>query len=84
VSGTKRSRGATGTPDILHHKFLTKMTAKDVSDDPACDIGRPAGGKGNDDRDRSRGIILGLCAVHSDRHEKKGRCYQMLCHLSAP
>jgi hypothetical protein len=53
VSGTKRSRGATGTPDILDHKFLTEMTAKDVSDDPACDIGWPAGGKGNDDRDRS-------------------------------
>jgi hypothetical protein len=53
ASGTKRSRGATGTPDILHHKFLTEMTAKDVSDDSACDIGRPAGGKGNDDRDRS-------------------------------
>jgi hypothetical protein len=29
------------------------MMAKDIGDDPACDIGRAAGGKGNDDRDSS-------------------------------
>ncbi len=84
AGGAKRSRGTTGASDILHHEFLAEMAAEDVSDHPARDIGRPAGRKGNDDRDRSGGIILGLCAIHPSRHEKKGRCYQMLCHLSPP
>jgi hypothetical protein len=41
------------------------MTVENISDDPGCDIGRPAGRERNDDRDRSRGIILGSRAVRS-------------------
>jgi hypothetical protein len=41
--GAQRSNGATGAADILHHEFLAKITVEDVGDDPAGDVGRPAG-----------------------------------------
>jgi hypothetical protein len=84
ASGAERSNGATGTSDILHHEFLAEMTVENVGDYPAGNIGWPAGCERNDDRDRSRGIILGLCAIHSGYHQKNSRCHQMLCHLSPP
>ena len=85
AGGAERSGGATGTHDILHHEFLAEMAAEDVSDDSAGDIGRAAGGKRNDNRDRPGGIILsprvtcsGYCHHSDDR-----RC-QMPCHLFPP
>jgi len=36
------------------------MVIENIGDDPAGDIGRPAGCERNDDRDRSRRIIFGL------------------------
>jgi hypothetical protein len=60
------------------------MPVENVGDDPGRDIDRPAGGKGNDDRDRSRGIILRLRVVHAGRSQQQNRRgYQMLCHLSS-
>jgi hypothetical protein len=53
TSGAKRSNGATGASRILHHKLLAEMVIENVGDDPAGDIGRPAGCERNDDRDRS-------------------------------
>jgi hypothetical protein len=64
----KRSNSASGAADIFHHKFLAKMTGKNVSDNPAGDIGRPASGEWNDHRDRPRGIILCPRAIHSGQH----------------
>ena len=84
AGGAKRANGAAGAADILHHEFLAEMTREDVSDNPPGDIGGPAGRERNDDRDRSRGIILGLCAIQSRQHQKNSRRHQMLCHLSPP
>jgi len=53
TSGAKRSNGATGASRILHHKLLAEMVIENIGDDPAGDIGRPAGCERNDDRDRS-------------------------------
>jgi len=55
------------------------MTAEDVGDDPGRDVGRAAGGKGNDDRDRPGRVILGLratgcyhnqCGCHQDQRRR--------------
>jgi hypothetical protein len=83
ASGAKRSRGATGTPDILHHKFLTEMTREDVSDDPPRDVSRPAGGEWNDDRNRSCRIFLGLGAAHSG-YRQKHSCDEFLRQSPPP
>jgi hypothetical protein len=63
---------------------LIVESVENIGDYPACDIGWPAGCERNDDRDRSRGIILGRCTIRSGRHENNSRCHQMPCHLSAP
>ena len=60
------------------------MTGKNVGDDPAGDVGGPAGGKRHDDRHRPRGIVLGLRTVQSRQHQKNSRRRQMLCHVSPP
>src|SRR5436853_433053 len=44
ASGAKRSNGAAGASDILHHKFLAEMTVENVGDYSAHDIGWSAGG----------------------------------------
>jgi hypothetical protein len=54
------------------------MVIENVGDGPAGDIGRPAGSERNDDRDRSRRIILGLRASDSGCHQENRRCHQCL------
>ena len=85
TGGADRPRRSAGAYDILHHEFLAQVTAEDVSDDPASNIGWPAGGKRNDNRGRPGGIILSPCVTYSSYcHHGDGRCCQMPSHQSPP
>jgi hypothetical protein len=59
------------------------MTAENVGNNPAGDVGRPAGGERNDHRDRSRWIIFCPRAIDSGHHQKNRR-RPLPCHYGLP
>jgi hypothetical protein len=54
----QRSDRSAGAADVRDHELLPKMTGEDVRDDPAGHVGRAAGREGNDNRHRSRRVVL--------------------------
>jgi hypothetical protein len=58
--GARRPRGggrAAGSHHILDDDRLTERACHMIADDARNHVGRPAGGKGHDQRDRASGIV---------------------------
>jgi hypothetical protein len=68
---TQRPGGPAGADDILDQEFLAEMPRENIGDDPARDVGRPAGGETDHDADRLDRIIgLGVGRIERRRRHR--------------
>ena len=72
VLGLGGSGGAAGADHILDHDLLAERARHMLADDAGNHVGRTACGKGNDQGDRPRGVILRQGAVALECKGKAG------------